>query len=133
MGGGKSKQSSSTSQSQVTQSADGVITGKVFNVSGGSGLNFNYVDQFPEAVAAVMKELIALSGDTIDAAGNLVSETVTDAFSALNTTTTKAIAAAQQAAQPDLDLLKQNTKFTPLILGGVLILGLVIAWRGLGK
>ena len=133
--GGKSKSSSSssTNNTQVTQSADGVVTGDVFNLTAGTSLNFNRIDEFPEAVAEIMGQLIDLTGETIDSAGNIVENVFNKALDTLNKNTETAINTAvqtsQQAAQPDLELLKNQTQFIPYLLIGVLVIGAVAIWR----
>ena len=115
MTGGKSKSSSTSDASQSTISSDGVVTGKVFNISGGQGgADFSYTEQFPQSVADLFTQVLDLAGN----AGQLAAQNADKALTATQSL-------ASQAAQPDLNLVKQVSGYVPLILlgaGVVLIL-----------
>lgn len=108
MCGGKSKSSSETSSSQSTLSADGVVTGKVFNVADNS--NVTYTEEFSAPVADAFKQLIGLVEGSAEYAAK---------FANSNLEATQAL--ASQASQPDLDLVKSFSKYTPIIIGAALI------------
>lgn len=118
MGGGGGKSSSSTDQAQTTLSADGVVTGKVFNVSSKGNANLTYVDQFPEEVANIMSQLIDQSSKTIERA-----------FGAGERALTAGIQSAQQASQPDLTVLKESFKYVPLLVIGLVGVVAAVVWR----
>lgn len=110
----KSSSSSSTDQAQTTLSADGVVTGKVFNVStkGNTTGGISFIDQFPNAVAGIMTQLI----DAATGAGELAAKAYEKGLAAQQSTTSLAVQAAQQATQPDLEIVKKQTDFTPIIV-----------------
>lgn len=110
--GGKSK--SSSSQSQTTQSADGFVNAPVINLSAGKSVEFTQVDQFPEGVQEIFQGMIDLLRDTGQAAVNFAEGTVSAAQMA-----------AQDAKQPDLSTVKA----IPYIIGTLIIVGGVIAWK----
>lgn len=107
MGGGKSSSSSATSSETNTSSA--TSTGVVGDVLQGQNITVN--QELPDQAVDVFKQLVALNEKTIDlaaAAGNKAIETVTQT--------------AQQAAQPDVTLIKDYQKqVVYAIIGAVVV------------
>jgi len=109
--GGSSK--SSTDQGQTAQSADGVITGKVVNIS--SKGSVTYTEAFPDAVQNAFSQLVSLANTGIESTKQLSGI---------------AVQAAQQAAQPDTELAKKTLQYLPVVvIGFVLIIGALV-WKG---
>lgn len=116
MGGSKSSSSTAanTTSSQDVLSADGfLLDSSVLNLSSTGG-SVNLTQNFPSGVQQMTQSLIDLLGNTITGAGSITQE-------ALATVTRR----EQEAAQPDLTMVK----YTPLLIGGVIVLaGLALFW-----
>lgn len=112
--GGSSSSSSSSDQSSTQLSADGVVTGKVFNVA--SGANSTYTDEFPQSVADVFKQLI----DAATGAGELAHDAYKDALGMSSK-------AFETAAQPDSALVKDVSGQTPyIVIGSIAAVGIIL-------
>lgn len=107
MGGGKSSSESNTSSTTNTSSA--TTTGNTGQVLQGQNINVN--QELPDQAVEVFKQLIDLNTKTIDlaaAAGNKAIESVTTT--------------SQQAAQPDVTLIKDYQKqVIYAIIGAVVV------------
>ena len=106
-GGSKSSSSSASDYSQTTQSASGINTGQQLAVSGASTLN--YQNEFSSGVQAIMSQLIDTAAAGLELAVKTVSTNTQDSLS-------KVAAAAAQASQPDLEIVKSQSTFMPWIL-----------------
>lgn len=111
----KSSSASTSDTSQTTLSADGVVTGKVFNVAENSQVN--YTEEFSAPVADAFKQLIGL----VSGAGEVANEAYSKSLDSLK-------GFASQASQPDLDLTKTIAGYVPTILisGGALLVAYLI-------
>ena len=104
MGGSSKSSSASTTQNQqTTQSASGLVDSVVLNASGGSAVY--YTDQFSPEVKSVMEQLI-----------NLVEDAGSAAMQGFNKSLEAVTQAAQQASQPDLEIVKTQSSYTPFII-----------------
>lgn len=106
-GGSKSSSSSASDYSQTTQSASGINTGQQLAVSGASTLN--YTNQFDKGVQAIMSQLIDTAAAGLELAVKTVSENTQNSLD-------KVTQAAQQASQPDLEVVKSQSSYMPWIL-----------------
>jgi hypothetical protein len=108
----KSKSSSSTDQAQTTLSADGVVTGSVINIS--SKRDATLIQQFPDTVANAFEQLLNFAAGTVEANQGLAQT---------------AVSAAQQASQPDLDLVKKSLGYMPWLVVGLIAIAAVTVWK----
>jgi hypothetical protein len=108
----KSKSSSSTDQAQTTLSADGVVTGSVINIS--SKRDATIIQEFPETVAAAFSQLLDFAAGTVQANQELAGT---------------AVQAAQQASQPDFELVKKSLGYMPWLVVGLIAVAAVTVWR----
>lgn len=106
----KSSSSSETDQSQTTLTADGFVSGNVFNVKSDGSVDFQYIDQLPEDVASFVNKLVDFGSTALNLAVG-ASEKGLIATQSL----------AAQAAQPDLAIVKQQSSYIPWIIGGAAI------------
>lgn len=102
-GSSKSSSSPKSETKQTTLSADGVVTGKVFNVAENSQVA--YTDEFSAPVAEAFKQLV----DLVGGAGEMASGAYKESLSSLKSF-------ASQAVQPDVDLTKNIVGYVPTIL-----------------
>lgn len=119
MSGGKSKSSSASTQQQITTDvgASGNVGSDIVSLGTGIG-NVSYVNTFSPEVAGFAENLLQLVGEGFGQAFGLVDKSMGHVVST-----------SQQAAQPDLTVLKQQTAYLPvLIIGAMAMVGLV-AWR----
>ena len=108
MGGSSKSSSASTTQNlQTTQSASGLVNSVALNASGNSAIY--YTDQFGDNVRDMVQQLI----DVAAGAGELAVKTVKEGYA---DALTKVTQAAQQASQPDLEVVKSQTNFVPFIV-----------------
>lgn len=113
MSGGKSSSSSEQTSSQTTATATGTA-GDVFQ-----GQTFTINNELPETVVNLFGKLIDLTSQTVEGAGAIGNK-------AIDTVTQT----AQQAAQPDLELVKGYQKQVYYaIAGAVAIFAAIYVFR----
>jgi len=110
--GGKSSSSTSSSQTSVQQSSEGVVTGTVLQ-----GETINVQDEFPEGVQEAFQELIKLSGQSLNLAGD-AGQVALDSINER----------ADFDRSPELATVK--TSVTPIVLTAIAVGGLVFLMKG---
>lgn len=122
--GGRSSSKSETSTDNSATNIDasiGLNSGESFVVSSKGDVNFTYSNEFSEPVQQAFQGILDASGEVINNVLDITKSTFLSGINSAQAIAAKSQELVSQAAQPDVDLIKNLSKTIPLIIGGSLL------------